>query len=70
MLEMQRNTRRVERVGLEGAFRSPQGTIIVYYTRRDGQIVLYTGPRHQDVSGDMPRATDEVIQEFLKQRRR
>jgi hypothetical protein len=69
MLEVQRNNRRVERVGPEGPFRSAQGTIIVYYTRRDGPIVLYSGPRHQDVSGDMPQATDQIINEFLRQRR-
>jgi hypothetical protein len=70
MLDLQRRGKRVERVGPEGPFRSAQGTIIVYSTRRDGQIVLYTGPRHRDVSGDMARATDEIIGEFLRQRGR
>jgi hypothetical protein len=67
MLDLQRRNQTVTRVGLKGPFRSLQGTIIVYYTRRDGRIVLYTGPRHRDVSGEMQLATDEVLADFVKQ---
>jgi len=70
MLDLQRRGLSVQRVGPQGPFRSAQGTINVYYTRRDGRIVLYTGPRHPEVSGDMPRATDEILHEFLRQQRR
>lgn len=68
MLELQRRGVAVQRVGKSGPFRSTQGTINVYYTRRDGRLVLYTGPRHPEVTGDMPRATEEVLREFLNQR--
>lgn len=69
MLDLQRRGVKVRRVGMEGAFRSAQGTINVYYTRRDGRIILYNGPRHTDVSGDMPKATDEIIEAFKHQGR-
>jgi hypothetical protein len=70
MLDLQRRGLSVQRVGMKGPFRSAQGTINVYYTRRDGQIILYTGPRHPEVSGDMPRATDEMLRDFIRQQRR
>ena len=68
MLDLQRRGIAVQRVGKSGTFRSTQGTINVYYTRRGGQLVLYTGPRHPEVTGDMPRATEGVLHEFLNQR--
>ncbi len=68
MLDLQRRGLKVQHVGREGPFRSPQGTINVYYTRRDGRIALYTGPRHGQVTGDMPMATEEVVKEFLRQK--
>jgi hypothetical protein len=68
MLNLQRRKLNVRKVGRQGPFRTAQGTINVYWTRQDGRIVLYTGPRHPDVSGDMPRATDETLREFLQQR--
>lgn len=68
ILDMQRRGITVKRVAATGPFRSAQGTIIVYYTRRsDGRLVLYTGPRSPEVSGDMGLATDEIISEFLAQ---
>jgi hypothetical protein len=68
MLNLERRSISVARVGATGPLRSPQGTIIVYYTRRsDGIIVLYTGPRSPEVSGDMMLATSEIIREFLAQ---
>ncbi|HKQ08186.1 MAG TPA: hypothetical protein VJ464_23880 [Blastocatellia bacterium] len=68
MLDLERRGIRVKRVGAAGPFRSPQGTIIVYYTRRsDGRIVLYTGPRSSEVNGDMGLANNEIIREFLAQ---
>jgi hypothetical protein len=66
MLDLQRRGVKVRRVGKGGPFRSLQGTINVYYTRRDGRVALYTGPRHPEVSGDMQLATDEIIREFLR----
>jgi hypothetical protein len=68
MLDLQRRNLKVRRVGHRGPFRTAQGTINVYWTRQGGRLVLYTGPRHPDVSGDMLRATDEILQEFLQQR--
>jgi hypothetical protein len=70
MLDLQRRGIPVREVGPTGPFRSAQGTINVYYTQRGGRVVLYTGPRHPDVSGDMPIATDEILREFLAQQRR
>jgi hypothetical protein len=70
MLELQRRGEQVRQVSPAGPFRSVQGTINVYYTRRGDKIILYTGPRHPDVSGDMPVATEETLQEFLTQQRR
>jgi hypothetical protein len=68
MLDLERRGIAVKRVGASGPFRSAQGTIIVYYTRRgDGRIVLYNGPRSREVSGDMQLATGEIISEFLAQ---
>lgn len=65
MLDLQRRGVKVKRVGNGGPFRTAQGTICVYYTRRKGKIVLYTGPRHRDVTGDMPLANEEILREFL-----
>lgn len=67
MLDLQRRGVKVVRVGANGPFRSPQGSIVVYYTRVDGRIRLYSGPRHRDVTGDMPLATDQVLREFVNQ---
>ncbi len=68
MLDLQRRGVKVRRVGKGGPFRSAQGTINVYYARLDRRLALYTGPRHPEISGDMPLATDEIIQDFLRQR--
>lgn len=68
MLDLQRRGLPVQRVGGQGPFRTAQGTINVFWTRQAGRVVLYTGPRHPDVSGDMPRATDAILHEFLQQR--
>lgn len=70
MLELQRRGELVRQVSSVGPFRSMQGTINVYYTRRGDKIILYTGPRHPDVSGDMSVATEEILREFLAQQRR
>ena len=67
MLDLQRRGIPVRRVGKSGPFRSTQGTINVYYKRRDARIVLYTGPRHPEVTGDLQRANDEILREFLRQ---
>jgi len=67
MLDLQRRGVKVRRLGKGGPFRTAQGTINVYYTRQDGKLALYTGPRHPEVSGEMPLATDEVIRNFLRQ---
>ncbi len=66
MLDLQRRGVPVKRVGRSGPFRSAQGTICVYYTRQKGRVVLYNGPRHRDVTGDMQPATEEVLREFLR----
>lgn len=66
MLDLQRRGLGVKRVGRNGPFRTAQGTICVYYTRQNGRIALYNGPRHRNVSGEMPLATEDVIREFLK----
>lgn len=68
MLDLERRGASVQRVNASGPFRSRQGTIIVYYTRRrDGRIVLYTGPRSPEVNGEMGLATNEIISAFLEQ---
>jgi hypothetical protein len=67
MLDLQHRGLRVERVSASGPFRSPQGTIIVYWTQRDGRVELYTGPRHRDVPGEMPLATEEILRLYLEQ---
>lgn len=69
MLDLQRRGVKVVRVGVNRRFRSPQGSIIVYYTRVEGRLRLYSGPRHPDVSGDMPLATDQILREFVSQER-
>ena len=68
MLDLQRRGVSVTRVGATGPFRSPQGTINVYFTRQNGHLIFYNGPRHTDVSGDMPRATEAVLREFTQQK--
>ena len=68
MLEFQRTGRKVKRVGKQGPFRSHQGSIIVFYEKRDGCIYLYDGPRHSDVEGDMQLATEEILRQFMRQR--
>jgi len=68
MLDLQRRGVKVRRVGKGGPFRSAQGTINVYYARHDGRLALYTGPRHPEIGGDMQRATDEIIRDFLRPR--
>jgi len=40
MLDLQRRGVKVRRAGKGGPFRSAQGTINVYYTRRDGRVSL------------------------------
>jgi hypothetical protein len=67
MLDLQRRGLSVQKVGPQGPFRTAQGTIHVFWTRQAGRIVLYTGPRHPDVSGDMPRATDAILHEFRQE---
>ena len=68
MLDLQRRSLPVQKVGRQGPFRTAQGTINVFWTRQAGRVVLYTGPRHPEVSGDMPRATDEILREYQQQR--
>lgn len=67
MLDLQRRGVGVVRVGASGPFRSPQGSIIVYYARAGGRLRLYSGPRHHEVSGDMKLATEQVLRAFINQ---
>jgi hypothetical protein len=67
MLDLQHRGVSVERVAPSGPFRSPQGTIIVYWAQRGDRIALFTGPRHRDVSGEMQLATEEILRMFIEQ---
>ena len=55
---------------LDAITRQPIGNRIVFDREPLGHnhLVLYTGPRYPKVSGDMPRAPDEILQAFLQQR--
>ncbi len=70
MLDLQRRGMKVRRLGKSGPFRTAQGTINVYYTRRNGHLALYNGPRHPEVSGEVELATDEIIRESFENRYR